>query len=250
MAMDIKEVRELTRQVDGFLSDEEGQLLYELARNCSGSGVIVEIGSWKGRSTIWLAEGSKAGNNVKVYAIDPHTGSSGKGKKEACTFEEFKKNIEDAKVSDIVVPLVVKSEEAARDFKEPVELCFIDGAHEYEFVRLDFDLWFPKLVDHGTIVFHDTGSWSGPKKVADDCVLKSKYFKDCGSVDSIIFAEKVKLNSIKDRLRNRYTLFVKDVSEPAFRFKSYLPKPVRAAGKKLLRAVQLQNKVNAGRANY
>ena len=237
--MDIKEIRELTKQVDGFLTDKEGELLYELAKKCKGNGVIVEIGSWKGKSTIWLAEGSKAGNNVKIYAIDPHTGSSEhrEGGKAVWTFEEFKKNLENAKVSDIVVPLVKMSEEAAKDFKEQVEFIFIDGGHEYEYVNLDCNLWFPKLVEHGIIAFHDTIGYQGPKQVVSDFVHKSKCIKNSGVIDSIWFAEKVRSNSLIDRIRNRYILLLGSIYEFAFA-RLHLPKPIKAMGKKLLRTAQ------------
>src|SRR5204862_2126445 len=56
--------------IGGWLTPKEGRLLYELARGCTGRGVIVEIGSWKGKSTIWLASGSRRGPGVFVYAID------------------------------------------------------------------------------------------------------------------------------------------------------------------------------------
>ena len=176
---------------------------------------------------------------MKVYAIDPHTDTIKQRKltEKTHTFEEFQESIEKAKVTDIVIPLVKTSKEAAENFEEPVELIFIDGDHEYEFVKLDFDLWFPKLVDHGIIAFHDTVVWPGPKKVVNDFLFKSKNFKNCGSVDSITFAEKVKLNSIKDRVRNRYILFLKNVYEFAYT-RLHLPKPVKTIGKKLLRTVQ------------
>lgn len=236
--MNMKEIIDLTGNIDGFLSAKEGELLYKLAKNCKGNGVIVEIGSFKGKSTIWLAQGSKAAKNIKVYAIDPHTGAGEYSSLYGATstFEEFRKHIENAKVNDIVVPLRKMSEEAAREFKEPVELVFIDGAHEYELVKLDFDLWSPKLVDHGIIAFHDTVLWPGPKAVVKEYIFKSKNFKNCGSVDSITFGKKVELNSKKDRLRNRYILILKDIYELAYRL--HLPKPVKTIGKKILRAVQ------------
>ncbi|MCS6951010.1 MAG: class I SAM-dependent methyltransferase, partial [bacterium] len=70
-----RELLALTEKVEGWLTVEEGELLYQLARACKGKGVIVEIGSFKGKSTIWLAKGSLAGAGVRVFAIDPHTGS-------------------------------------------------------------------------------------------------------------------------------------------------------------------------------
>lgn len=54
-----EEIKKLVERVDGWLTHGEGGLLYNLAKNCKGNGVIVEIGSWKGKSTIWLGAGSK-----------------------------------------------------------------------------------------------------------------------------------------------------------------------------------------------
>ncbi len=208
---------------------------YNFAKNCEGNGVIVEIGSWKGKSTIWLGWGSKNGNNVKIYAIDPHTGSSEHQKEgeKIETFEEFKKNIKNAKLDDIVIPLVKTSEEAAKNFNKPVEFIFIDGAHEYEFVKLDFDLWFPKVVNGGIMAFHDTINWEGPKKVVADCVYKSKHFKNINFVDSITFAQKVKQNTLKDQIKNRYVLLLKNLYE--FAGKLHLLKSIRIIGKRIVK---------------
>jgi len=189
MNREIREIREIVARVDGWLSDIEGEFLYSVAKNCKGKGVIVEIGSWKGKSTIWLAKGSKAGNEVKVYAIDPHTGGPDLGP--AWTLEDFEKNIKMAEVDDIVIPIVKTSEEAAETFEQPVEFVFIDGAHEYELVKLDFLLWFPKLIEGGIIALHNTTDWPGPKKVAEEFLHKSVNFRNVGLVDSITFAQKV-----------------------------------------------------------
>src|SRR5256885_7585861 len=69
-----EQVKPLIADVPGWLTDEEGEALYELARVCTGKGVIVEIGSWKGKSTICLGRGSQAGAALPVYAIGPHAG--------------------------------------------------------------------------------------------------------------------------------------------------------------------------------
>ena len=235
--MNIEETKKFADKAEGWLSDREGEILYNLAKNCKGKGVIVEIGSWEGKSTIWIGSGSKNGNKVKIYAIDPHTGSSEhqKENEKIWTFEEFKKNIKNAKVDDIILPLVKTSEEAAKNFNKPVEFIFIDGAHEYEFVKLDFDLWFPKVVNGGIMAFHDTISWKSPKKVVADYVYKSKHFKNVKFVDTITFAQKVEQNSLKDRLKNRYVLLLKNLYE--FAGKLHLPKPIKKIGKKIVRAV-------------
>jgi MMP 1-O-methyltransferase len=195
--------------VEGWLLDAEGPLLYSLALNCVGRGAVVEIGSWKGKSTIYLGKGSKAGNNVTIYTVDPHTeGYEHKLFGEVATFEEFNSNIINAGVADIVTPIVKTSVEAASDFARPCELIFIDGSHEYQFVRTDFELWFPKLVDGGIMAFHDTLGWEGPRKVVTELVFKSMNFKNVGFVQSIVFGEKVAENSRADRLRNRCVLLL------------------------------------------
>ena len=151
--------------------------------------MIAEIGSWKGKSTIWLAYGSKQGKNVRIYAIDPHTGSSSHREKYGSiwTFDEFQKNIRDAGVDDIITSLVKTSEEAARSHTQPVELIFIDGAHTYELVKMDFDLWFPKVIEGGIMAFHDTAyPWgvspnpasTGPQRVVDKFVYGSRHFRN------------------------------------------------------------------------
>lgn len=211
MKMEIKEIKKLVDKVEGFLNVKDGKSLYNLAKNCTGKGVIVEIGSWKGKSTIWLAKGSKRGNNVKIYAIDPHTGSSEHKERygEVWTFDEFKENIKNANVDDIVIPIVKTSAEAAKNFDDPVELIFIDGAHEYDLVKLDFDLWLPKVADGGIMAFHDTKGHRGPAKLVEKFVYKSENFRAIRLADSITFAKKVRQNSLKDKLMNRYAFLSK-----------------------------------------
>lgn len=240
MKMEIEEIKKCVANVDGWLIDREGGLLYNLAKSCTGKGVIVEIGSWKGKSTIWLGNGSKKGNEVRVYAIDPHTGSSEHKEKygKVWTFDEFKKNISAAAIDDVVTPIVKTSEEAAKGFDKPIELLFIDGAHEYDLVKLDFDLWSPKVIEGGIIAFHDTIKYQGPKQVVKESIFKSKNFRNAKFFDSITFAQKVSRNSIRDRIRNRYVLLLKNIYE--FAVKLHLPKPVRVAGRKIASLVRLR----------
>lgn len=237
--MNIEEIKKIAKGIDGFLADDEGQLLFSFAKNCQKKGVIVEIGSWKGTSTIWIGAGSKEGNKTKIYAIDPHTGSLNENaglienQKSLTTFEEFQKNIKSANVDDIVLPIVKTSEQAVKDFNEPVEFIFIDGDHKYESAKLDFDLWFPKVINGGIMAFHDSvgSGFPGPRRVVKDLVYKSKHFKNMGTVNSITFATKTEKNSLKDRIKNRYKLFSKDFY--IFAGNLSLPKPIKTIGKKI-----------------
>ena len=97
--MNIEEVREFTSKMRGWLAPAEGELLYNLAKNCTGKGVIVEIGSWVGKSTVHLAAGSQEGSQVPVFAVDPHTGSTVHLEQgEMDTLARLKKNLENLPV--------------------------------------------------------------------------------------------------------------------------------------------------------
>lgn len=235
----IDSIKEMVKDVEGWLTKREGEFLYRMAREVSGKGAIVEIGSFKGKSTIYLAWGAKDGSRAKVYAIDPHAGTESYkewlGVGETWAFDEFLKNIEVAGVDDIVVPIVKTSQEAAESWDEPVELIFIDGDHEYKSVETDFKMWFPHLTLGGVMAFHDTvATFEGPRKVVRKYIYKSRNFKQIGTVDGITFATKVQRNSIKDRLGNKYELFLRDAKQLPFIVGCYLPKPIRLAGKAVL----------------
>lgn len=197
----------------GWLTPMEADLLYNLAKNTKNKGEIVEIGSWKGRSTICLAYGSKEASKRKIHAIDPHTGSPEhkRNDSQVDTFEEFKGNIKEAGVEDMVDPIRAYSYEIAPIFDKPIELLFIDGAHEYEDVLRDYKDWFPKVVEGGIIAFHDSigGGWQGPTKVVDKYLFSGENFKNTGFVDSISYGIKVTKNTLEDQARNKRILTTK-----------------------------------------
>lgn len=246
---EIEEIKKLVKEIDPqhSISDREGKFLYNIAKNCKGKGVIVEIGSWKGRSTIWLARGSKAGNKVPVCAIDPHTGSPVHAKMygKVWTFEEFKKNIRKAGVDDIIIPIIKTSEEAEKSWgNQPIEILWIDGNHEYKFVKLDFDKWSPHLIEGGMIALHDTTFYEteGPKKVVEDDIYKSERFINIGLVNSITFAQKASKIFLRDKLKNKYALLIFELSIALLKFlrkyKEYMPRPVRRLGKKFIKIIR------------
>ena len=182
-------VKPLIADIPGWLTDEEGEALYELARACRGEGVIVEIGSWKGKSTVCLGLGSQAGKSVSVYAIDPHADYR---------FGDFKQNVERAGIKEVVRPIASLSQAAAGDFDEPIELLFVDGSHEYDLVLEDFEKWVPKVIDGGWVAFHDTTWTKGPRKVVGQAVYRSRRFKDVEFVvGSMTVARKVERNTLR-----------------------------------------------------
>jgi MMP 1-O-methyltransferase len=227
-------VKPLIADVPGWLTDEEGEALYELARGCTGRGAIVEIGSWKGKSTICLGLGSRAGNGVRIFAIDPHTDYR---------FGDFTGNIERAGVADLVTPIAALSQPAADDFHEAIELLFVDGSHEESLVREDFDKWVPKVLEGGWVAFHDTTWTAGPRRVVGERVYRSRGFADVRFVvGSLTVARKVTSNSPADRVHARYVLALKTafwLGSSAFKKqRRLLPRPVERLGRRVLRVIQ------------
>ncbi len=194
----------LAKSVEGWLSDGEASALYDLAHACR-EGPIVEIGSWKGKSTTILALASKAGHKALVYAIDPHVGSPEHQKdgSSVWTFDEFRRNMDRVGASDVVRPLVMTSAEAARGFREKASLVWIDGAHEYEMVLIDIDSWTPHLAPGGIVAFHDT-NWEGPARVVKERLYRGRDFRNIRFTESIVWAERCTRQTRGDRLRNRY----------------------------------------------
>jgi predicted O-methyltransferase YrrM len=230
---DFAPVKELIKDVPGWLTDEEGEALFELARDCSGRGVIVEIGSWKGKSTICLGLGSRAGRGVRIFAVDPHADYR---------HGEFKDNVERAGIGDLVTPVKGLSQQVAGDFDQPIELLFVDGSHEEELVREDFDKWVPKVVEGGIVAFHDTTWHDGPRKVVAEKIFGSRQFAGVRFViGSTTIARKVEGNSVRDRLHARRVQATKAVfgavTSVMRKKRNWVPTSVERAGRRIFRVV-------------
>ncbi len=206
------EVKDFIRTIDGWLTNHEAGYLYSLAQRGPGQGVIVEIGSWKGKTTIALAHGSRAAGREEVYAIDHHEGGPDQekfGHAKVNTEKEFRDNIRTAGIEGNVVPMVMKSNEAAAGWNKPIRLLWIDGDHRYEGVKNDFLIWAPHIVEGGVIAFHDTFSWEGPRRVVEEYVLRSDRFSILGFVDGITAVRKVAKLTPSRRMRNGVLLFLR-----------------------------------------
>ena len=208
-----RELCAISAGIEGFLTDREGWLLYQLARRASG-GCIVEIGSWQGKSTVWIGLGAQAGasqgETPRVYAIDPHTGSEEHQKpgEKIWTFERFKANISRNGLDRTVTPVVERAHNARRTFEQPVSLLFIDGAHDYDSVKQDYELWAPLVVEGGYIVFHDTQQ-AGVKKFVDE-IIPTGPFTKVYFQDTICYGKKVARPSPVDAFRSRGMIRLKN----------------------------------------
>jgi predicted O-methyltransferase YrrM len=152
--------------VDGWMSPGQGATLYESARNCPPSGTIVEIGSFRGRSTIVLALASDP--SVDVIAIDPHAGND-RGPQEIEGFADeaaddhavFRANLARAGVEKRVRHIREFSDTAFGLVEGAIDVLYIDGAHRYAPALADIESWGERVRDGGTMLIHDSFSSIG-----------------------------------------------------------------------------------------
>ncbi|RLB12128.1 MAG: class I SAM-dependent methyltransferase [Deltaproteobacteria bacterium] len=166
---------QLLARTKGFLDPEEGTRLYEIALIASKMGPCLEIGSYCGKSTLYLGAACKENASV-LFSIDHHRGSEEQQPGEEYfdpelydeqqgkidTFRFFRQTIEQAGLEDTVIPMVCRSALAARQWAIPLALVFIDGGHSYEDAFTDYNAWAPHLLSGGYLLIHDI--FEDPKK--------------------------------------------------------------------------------------
>src|SRR5690606_13349822 len=116
--------------------------LYTLAGSIPSKGVVVEVGSYRGRSTVILALGAK-GRKGKVYAIDPFEGTKGVIPVNLHDRDILGHALEHYGVTDTVEVITATSLAAVKKWSRPIDLLFLDGSHEYEDVLADLNAWSP-----------------------------------------------------------------------------------------------------------
>lgn len=170
-----EQVERLVAPIGGWLGPAEGRLLYRLAAAADPAGCIVEIGSWHGRSTVWLAAGAAAGRRARVVAVDPHRGTSLRAGDET-TEPILRENLRRAGVEGGVEIVVATSAEAAAGWTRPVSLLWIDGDHSFESARADLELWEPHLLPGSAVALHDTFVMPGPERVVRQELVRSRRY--------------------------------------------------------------------------
>jgi len=182
-----------TQKVPGYLLENEARFLGLLAACVPGTGAIVEIGSFKGRSTVMLAKVASHYGLGPVVAIDPHKspilldlGTN----PEASTYQDFLNSIGTAGVSAHVEPHLAYSTEVASTWKRPIRVLWIDGDHSYDGAKKDLEGFLPYVEPFGVVAMHDAlNVCPGPIRVFVEDILRSDRFGPAGFVHSIAWAQ-------------------------------------------------------------
>ena len=146
---------------------DEGLALYEAGLQGAAAGPLLEIGSYCGKSAVYLGAAARERGTI-VFSIDHHRGSEeiqpgwenhdpdlvdATGIMDSLPF--FRRTIADAGLEGVVIGVVGDSPTIARHWTTPVGLVFVDGAHSEDLVRADYESWAPKLRSGGLLLFHD-----------------------------------------------------------------------------------------------
>lgn len=156
MNKQMDELVKVVDQIEGWLWNDEPVALIHLPLLIDHlPGAIVEIGSYRGKSTVALGFGSALLSSAKrpIYAIDPFIPDN--NTYFGNYFEIFWNNITNAGLASYVIPIMKYSTEAYYDCPSSIALLFIDGNHEYSAVKHDIVHYVPRVVKGGFIAFHD-----------------------------------------------------------------------------------------------
>ncbi|WP_051327249.1 glycosyltransferase [Desulfatibacillum aliphaticivorans] len=199
-AYEFVQLFEKLKHIEGWLNMTDGYVLHLLAKAGRGSGEIVEVGSFLGLSTCWLALGAKAAGREKITAVDHFQGSAEhqKGAKAECkvlvkqgtTFNQFQENLKSVDVDDYVNPIRASSTEAAKTWDKPIRLLFLDGGHEYESVKADWEAWSSFIIPGGYVAFHDVDTWPEVSKFYYEMLDQNPEYKPVMAVHSLRIVQK------------------------------------------------------------
>lgn len=190
----------LARETIGFMPEDEGLALRDAGLRAPG-GSWVEIGSYCGKSTLYLGDGARY-NGALLYSIDHHRGSEEHQAGEEWhdpllvddagrvnTLPHFMKTIVRAQLQDVVVAVSGRSSSVAGGWTRHLSLVFIDGGHSEAAAQADYEGWAGHLTLGGILAIHDV--FPDPKDggrapfLIYDRALKSRRFRElsaCGSL--------------------------------------------------------------------
>ncbi len=165
----------LVRRTKGFMPEDEGAALHDLAAERLPRGPVLEVGSYCGKSAIWLGAAARRlaaespGEEYVVFTVDHHRGSEENqagwehhdaevvdpesGRMD--TLPWLRKTLARAGLEEHVVPIVGRSTTVSRHWRTPLSMLFIDGGHGRQPARDDYRGWARWLTPGGLLVIHD-----------------------------------------------------------------------------------------------
>jgi predicted O-methyltransferase YrrM len=158
----------VARSCKGFLDESEGLRLYALAKEQAALGPVLEIGSYCGKSSVYLGAGARDAGGTLI-CLDHHRGSEehqpGEEYHDADLFDAevarmdslraLRHTLARAKLESTAVLLVTTSEHAARIWQSPLAMVFIDGGHSHAQAHADYEGWSGKVMPGGILAIHD-----------------------------------------------------------------------------------------------
>jgi predicted O-methyltransferase YrrM len=162
---------EAARAAAGFMPHDEGLALAEVATAYVGVGPVLEVGTYQGKSTLYLISGARAAGTMppSVITVDHHRGSeehqpgweyhdpslvdplSGR----LDTLPGLRATLAAAGVEDEAIVIIGRSKDVARHWATPLGMVFIDGGHSEEAAATDYESWAPHVAEGGALAIHD-----------------------------------------------------------------------------------------------
>jgi MMP 1-O-methyltransferase len=160
--------RQAAAAARGFMPPEEGVALHDTAAQYARLGPVAEIGTYCGKSTIYLAAGASQAGQV-VVTVDHHRGSEeiqpgwehhdpelvdpASGRMDSLPF--FRANLAASGLEEQVIAVIGRSAQVSRLWQTPLGMLFIDGGHSEVHVVTDYEGWAPWVAQGGALAFHD-----------------------------------------------------------------------------------------------
>jgi predicted O-methyltransferase YrrM len=193
-------------RVKGFLSPDEGETLMHCAAELAGSAPVLEVGSYCGKSTVYLGMGCRASGRA-LLAVDHHRGSEEHqpgelfhdsdlvdSRGQFSTLDSFRATIRAAGLEETVIPVLSSSAQFAAAWSGELGMVFIDGGHSLDAALLDYRCWAPAICRGGLLAIHDVYPRSEEGGQAPITVyrlaLASGLFKELTAVDSLRILER------------------------------------------------------------
>ncbi len=183
----------LVNTIKGFMDEDEAMRLFELAKQASKTGPVLEIGSYCGRSASIMGLACKKNNGI-LYSLDHHNGSEEQQPGEEYfdpelfddrtgqvnTFPFFRETLKKTDLEDTIIPIVSKSIIVGKMWQTPLSMVFIDGGHSFEAAYNDFLTWSPHLLKNGFLAIHDifldpAKGGQAPRQVYEKAMATGEY---------------------------------------------------------------------------